>query len=111
MRLPGLLLLLPTAILSAEWREVWRDDFEGKEIDWTKWAAEENGHGGGNGELQYYLDRPQNLRVEDGYLIIEARKEKLNVAGVLKDYSSARIRTKRRADWLYGRFEMSAQLP
>jgi beta-glucanase (GH16 family) len=33
------------------------------------------------------------------------------MAGVLKDYSSARIRTKRRADWLYGRFEMSAQLP
>jgi beta-glucanase (GH16 family) len=35
----------------------------------------------------------------------------VNVAGVQKDYSSARIRTKRRADWLYGRFEMSAQLP
>jgi beta-glucanase (GH16 family) len=90
---------------------VWRDDFSGTEIDWTKWAAEENGHGGGNGELQYYLDRPSNLRVENGCLILEARREKLNVAGVLKDYSSARIRTKRRADWLYGRFEMSAKLP
>lgn len=105
------LLLLPLAVAAGEWREVWRDDFNGKELDWTKWSAEENGHGGGNNELQYYFDRPQNLRVEDGNLIIEARKEKVNVAGVQKDYSSARIRSKRRADWLYGRFEMSAQLP
>jgi len=97
--------------MAAEWREVWRDDFNGKDLDWTKWSAEENGHGGGNGELQYYLDRSENLRVEGGHLILEARKEKLNIAGVQKDYSSARIRTKRRADWLYGRFEMSAQLP
>ena len=111
MRLGLPLLLLPLALVSAEWREVWRDDFNGNELDWTKWAVEENGHGGGNGELQYYLDRPNNLRVENGHLIIEARHEKLNMAGVLKDYSSARIRTKRRADWLYGRFEMSAKLP
>ena len=103
--------LLPLAAFAAEWREVWRDDFNGSELDWSKWAVEENGHGGGNNELQYYLDRPQNLRVEGGHLIIEARKEKLNMAGVLKDYSSARIRTKRRADWLYGRIEMSARLP
>ena len=53
MRLPSLLLLLPTAILAAEWREVWRDDFNGQELDWTKWSVEENGHGGGNNELQY----------------------------------------------------------
>ncbi len=104
-----LLTVLP--LRGAEWREVWRDDFNGTSIDWTKWAAEENGHGGGNGELQYYLDRPENLRVENGCLILEARREKVNMAGVLKDYSSARIRTKRRADWQYGRFEMSAKLP
>ena len=110
--MPAVFLLLVAAVAgAAEWREVWRDDFNGPAIDWTKWAAEENGHGGGNGELQYYLDRPENLRVEDGRLVIEARKERLNIAGVLKDYSSARLRTKRRADWLYGRFEMSARLP
>ena len=81
--------MLPLALSAGEWREVWRDDFNGKELDWTKWSVEENGHGGGNNELQYYFDRPQNLRVEDGYLIIEARKEKVNVAGVQKDYSSS----------------------
>lgn len=103
------LALVP--VEAAEWREVWRDDFNGADLDWTKWAAEENGHGGGNGELQYYMDRPANVRVENGCLVLEARREKVNMAGVLKDYSSARIRTKRRADWKYGRFEMSAKLP
>ena len=113
MRRPVLILLLMTVVSlrAAEWREVWRDDFNGAELDWTKWAVEENGHGGGNGELQYYMDRAANLRVEGGHLILEARREKVNMGGVLKDYSSARIRTKRRADWLYGRFEMSAKLP
>ncbi len=107
-----MLCLLPgLPLCGAEWREVWRDDFTGTDLDWTKWAAEENGHGGGNGELQYYLDRPANLRVENGVLILEARREKVNVAGVLKDYSSARIRTRRRMDWQYGRFEISAKLP
>lgn len=107
----GLLALLPCALAAADWREVWRDDFNGRELDWTKWTVEENGHGGGNNELQYYLDRPRNLRVEGGHLILEAHREKLNIAGVQKDFSSARIRTKRRADWCYGRFEMSARLP
>ncbi len=111
MRLGLPLLLLPLALSAGEWREVWRDDFNGKELDWTKWAVEENGHGGGNNELQYYLDRPANLRVENGHLVIEARRDNLNVAGVQKNFSSARIRTKRRADWLYGRFEISAKLP
>jgi beta-glucanase (GH16 family) len=99
------------SVRAAEWREVCRDDFDGKELDWRKWAAEENGHGGGNIELQYYLDLPQNLRVEDGHLILEARQEALNIAGVQKKFSSARIRTKRRASWLYGRIELRAKLP
>jgi hypothetical protein len=48
MRLGLLLLLLTLALSAGEWREVWRDDFNGKELDWTKWSVEENGHGGGN---------------------------------------------------------------
>ncbi|MCW1926466.1 glycoside hydrolase family 16 protein [Luteolibacter arcticus] len=95
----------------AGWKLVWSDEFNGKEIDFSKWGVEENGHGGGNGELQYYVDRPENLRIEDGHLVIEAKKEKFNAAGVQKDYTSGRLRTKRRASWLYGRFEMRAKLP
>lgn len=109
------LLLLSAALAHAEapagWKPVWSDEFNGKEIDFSKWAVEENGHGGGNGEMQYYVDRPENLRIEDGHLVIEARKQKFNAAGVEKEYTSGRLRTKRRASWLYGRFEIRAKLP
>ncbi len=109
-------LLLLSAVLAhaeapASWKPVWSDEFNGKEIDFSKWAVEENGHGGGNGELQYYVDRPENLRIEDGHLVIEARKQRFNTAGVEKEYTSGRLRTKRRASWLYGRFEVRAKLP
>jgi len=108
------LLTLFSAIAFAQpegWKLVWSDEFNGKDIDFSKWAVEENGHGGGNGELQYYVDRPENLRIEDGHLVIEAHKQKYNAAGVEKDYTSGRLRTKRRASWLYGRFEIRAKLP
>lgn len=107
----SLAILAASALHAREWREVWRDDFEGREVDWTRWSPEENGHGGGNNELQYYLDRPRNLRVEGGHLVIEAHREKVNLAGVRREFTSARIRTKRRADWLHGRFEIRARLP
>lgn len=103
--------LSPAQEAPAGWKLVWSDEFNGKEIDFSKWGVEENGHGGGNGELQYYADRPENIRVENGNLVIEAKKEKFNSAGVEKDYSSGRMRTKRRASWLYGRFEIRAKLP
>lgn len=109
-----LALTLFSAIAFAQpegWKLVWSDEFNGKDIDFSKWAVEENGHGGGNGELQYYVDRPENLRIEDGHLVIEAHKQKYNAAGVEKDYTSGRLRTKRRASWLYGRFEIRAKLP
>lgn len=93
------------------WKLVWADEFDGGELDWRKWAVAENGHGGGNNELQYYVDRPENARVEKGHLILEARREKYNNAGTQKDFTSGKIHTRRRASWTYGRFEMRAKLP
>lgn len=114
MRFICVLLLLPVIVCGAElegWKLVWRDEFEGADLDFSKWAVEENGHGGGNDELQYYLDRKENVRTANGHLIIQANREHVNVAGTLRDYTSARIRTKRRASWQYGRFEIRARLP
>jgi beta-glucanase (GH16 family) len=96
---------------ASEWQLVWADEFDGTELDFSKWAVEENGHGGGNDELQYYLDRTENVRVENGHLILEAHKEHFDQAGTVRDYTSGRIRSKRRASWTYGRFEVRAQLP
>lgn len=118
LRMTRLFLLAFAVALAAQpapaaepWKLVWSDEFDGAKLDFTKWAVEENGHGGGNGELQYYVDRPQNVRVENGQLVLEARREPFNLAGVRKDFTSGRIRTKHRADWTYCRVEVRAKLP
>ncbi len=70
-----------------------------QEINWV------TGGGWGNNESQYYTDRPENVRVENGKLIIEARNEMYQGS----KYTSARIKTKN--SWKYGRFEIRAKLP
>jgi beta-glucanase (GH16 family) len=95
--------------LPAGWELVWSDEFDrGPLPDPAKWDYDVGGHGWGNHELQFYTRaRPENARVEDGRLIIEARREKWEG----RDYTSARLVTKGRADWTYGRFEIRARLP
>ncbi len=90
---------------------IWSDEFNGKSLDYSKWECEVNAFGGGNQELQLYTDRPKNIRVEGGKLIIEAHKDKPEITGTSREYSSARIRTKHRGDWQYGRFDIRAKLP
>lgn len=87
---------------------VWSDEFDySGRPDTAKWAYDTGGHGWGNQELQYYTDRLENARVEDGKLIIEARKEDFGGKG----YTSARLVTRGKATWRYGRFEVRAKLP
>lgn len=93
------------------WQLVWADEFDGAKLDYNKWGVEENAHGGGNAEQQFYVDRPENVRVENGHLVIEARKEDFEAAGQKRNYTSGRIRTKHRADWKYCRVEVKAKLP
>jgi beta-glucanase (GH16 family) len=93
------------------WQLVWSDEFDGAKLDYTKWAVEENAHGGGNNELQFYVERPENVRVENGQLVIEARKEVFVLADQTRQFTSGRIRTKNRADWKYCRVEVKAKLP
>jgi len=90
---------------------VWEDNFEGESLDYSKWDCEINAFGGGNQELQIYTDRDDNVRVENGALVLEARKDNAGIAGTVREYSSGRIRSKHRGDWKYGRFEVRAKLP
>lgn len=114
-RLALALLLLPgasaIAAAPAPWKLVWADEFDGAKLDFNKWAVEENAHGGGNNELQWFLDRPENVRVENGLLIIEARRELHVHAGQTRQFTSGRLRTKHRADWTFCRVEVRAKLP
>lgn len=85
----------------------WKDHFPGNVLDSSKWDIEERADGCGNEELQIYTSRSDNVRVRDGKLIIEARKDHFGQ----KEYSSARMRTKGKADWKYGRISVMAKLP
>ena len=91
------------------WNIVWHDEFEGPELDRTNWNFDIGGNGWGNAEWQYYSDRPENLRIEDGMLVIEAREEDVSFSG--KPYSSARIKTQGLHAWTYGRIEARMKLP
>lgn len=92
-----------------QWQLVWSDEFDYTGLPETsKWGYDVGGHGWGNQELQFYTERrPENVRVQNGMLIIEARKENWN--GM--EYTSSRLITKNKGDWTYGRFEISARLP
>lgn len=91
----------------AGWTLAWSDEFDGSALDRGKWLTETGGHGWGNNEMQYYTARPQNLRVEGGHLVIEARKEKYEG----KDYTSARIKTAGLKETRYGRYEARIKVP
>lgn len=96
---------------------VWSDEFGDTRIDANKWSFDtsRNKEGWWNGERQYYsADRPENLRVKDGRLIIEARRERLDPKRFPdwggQDYTSARIFSKGEG-WTYGFYEIRAKLP
>lgn len=96
---------------SGELTLVWSDEFDGATLDPEVWffetgdGTEQGIPGWGNNELQYYL--PDNAQLSDGLLTITARKEAL---GRFK-YTSARINTRDRFAFRYGRFEARMRLP
>ena len=61
-----------------EYKLVWSDEFEGDSLDRSKWIVEVNGDGGGNDELQYYVDSTDNISVSDGTLKITAKRQDYN---------------------------------
>ncbi|MDB4293024.1 glycoside hydrolase family 16 protein [Maribacter sp.] len=64
-------------------------------------------NGWGNNELQYYTDREDNVKVENGFLVITAKEESFNGS----QYTSARLLTKGLFELTYGRYEARIQLP
>jgi beta-glucanase (GH16 family) len=90
------------------WQVVWADEFdEPGAPDPARWAYDIGGGGWGNQESQFYTNRPENVRVEGGALVIEAREEAYNGNA----YTSARLVTRGTAAWIYGRIEARIQLP
>ena len=88
---------------------VWSDEFNYKGLpDSGKWGYDVGGDGWGNHELQYYTSKKlSNARVENGYLVIEAKKEPIGKNA----YSSARLVTRGKYDFTYGHIDVRARLP
>ena len=109
--LVAFLVLLALPASAQEWELVWADEFDGAEVDQTRWSfqigdgCDINLCGWGNNELEWYL--AENATVADGFLTITAKEEQ--VGG--KNYTSTRMRTINKGDWTYGRFEARAKLP
>ncbi|MEW6402053.1 MAG: glycoside hydrolase family 16 protein [Chloroflexota bacterium] len=89
------------------WNLVWHDEFDGDSLDASNWTFDLGAGGWGNGELEYYTSRPENVRVENGFLVIEALQEKYEGAY----YTSARLKTQGQQSFQYGRIEGRLRVP
>ena len=100
----------PTATYSWNsdgWTFIWSDEFDGNTIDPKNWVFDKGGSGWGNAELEYYTDRPENARIENGMLVIEARQEKYE--GL--PFTSARLNSRKLQEFQYGHIEARLKLP
>ncbi|HEY7183841.1 MAG TPA: family 16 glycosylhydrolase [Blastocatellia bacterium] len=68
---------------------LWSDEFNGSTINSSNWTYDLGNSGWGNNELENYTNRPENARIENGTLVIEARQENLGGSA----YTSARLKT------------------
>jgi len=97
--------------VDAKYKLVWSDEFDYSGLPESgKWSFDQRGnaYGWGNNEAQFYTkERIQNAEVKDGFLTITAHKEEFEG----KKYTSARLVTAGKGDWLYGRMEIRAKLP
>jgi beta-glucanase (GH16 family) len=108
MKLRTLLVTAAAALLghaaqAQSWQLVWSDEFNGSIS--PDWVFETGGGGWGNNELEYY--RRENATVENGNLVITAKRE--DFGGY--HYTSARMKTQGKKSWTYGRMEARIKLP
>lgn len=106
------------------WQLVWSDAFDGPQLDTAKWGHDADCWGGGNDERQCYTRARRNAAIVDGALVITARRERVTGPSlppdrrggaapqeIARDFSSARLTTRGKASWRYGRIEVRARLP
>ncbi|MBQ8984106.1 MAG: family 16 glycosylhydrolase [Lachnospiraceae bacterium] len=97
---------------------VWEDNFDGDSLDTTAWNYEPHEVGWVNNESQRYVGQEENeaaslenknVIVKDGYLILQAHKYQYENGNVA--YTSGRINTQDKQDYMYGRFEARLMVP
>ncbi|MCU1414479.1 MAG: hypothetical protein JWN80_1819 [Microbacteriaceae bacterium] len=102
------------------WHLAWSDEFNGTAVDTTKWTvADHSTFGDGNQELECLMNRPENVRVEGGDLLITAQRETTPLVcnnhdsrfpnG--RDFSSGMLESRDKASFQYGKFVVRAKTP
>jgi len=86
---------------------VWSDEFETGALDQTKWTYELGGGGWGNNELQAYTNSNENVFMNGGNLVIQARRQQSGNNA----YTSGRLITKGKQSFQYGRLDIRAKVP
>ena len=105
---------------SDQWVLIWSDEFDGTSLDEEKWEIQlgdgkaygftDNVKGWGNAEEQYYTNLPDNLRVENGSLVIASRADNPTPDSqygydASYGFSSAKVTTRGKFEFTYGRAE------
>lgn len=83
----------------------WEDKFDQKELDRDAWNVELHEPGWVNAELQEYVDSTDNIKVQDGQLILKPSKDKDG------NITSGRVNTQNKHDFKYGLFEAKVKMP
>jgi len=85
---------------------IWSDEFNGNSLNTSDWNYETGGGGWGNNELEVYTNSPANSYLQDGFLHIKATKNPYT-----GEYNSARLTTKGKQEFTYGRIDIRARMP
>lgn len=103
----ALFILIANSDRAQNYQLIWSDEFSDSTINPSNWTHETGGSGWGNNELEYYTNRNVNSYIQNGSLVIEAKQE--NYGG--KNYTSARMITKGKRYFTYGKIEARIKLP
>jgi beta-glucanase (GH16 family) len=114
MSFPLQLLLLLCMLLgggnTAFAQVIWSDEFDtGTSLDSTVWSYDLGASGWGNNELQEYTRASQNVRIEDGNLVITVHEKTSGESG--SSFTSARVRTEDKLTFKYGTIEARIKVP
>ncbi|MCK9426170.1 MAG: family 16 glycosylhydrolase [Ignavibacteriaceae bacterium] len=101
------LILLAASTRAQNYQLIWSDEFSDSTINTLNWTHETGGSGWGNNELEYYTNRNVNSYIQNSSLVIEAKKESFGG----KSYTSARMISKGKKYFTYGKIEARIKLP
>ena len=106
-----------TPIFSSNWEMLWSDEFDGEDLDLSKWNKLSWRPGWVNNELQAYTERDTNIFLDSGFLVLQGLIDPgfsgtdYNGNDYNADYTSGRVNTDGKFSTTYGRFDIRAKLP